>query len=131
MAEVRNDLYYTPTHEWVDVQDNVATCGIDDFAQAETGEIVFVELPEVGTEVEAGDDVCVIESVKSASDVYTPVSGKIIAVNEALESNPGQVNEDCYESGWLFKIELSNIDELNALLSAEAYQAKIAEDDEV
>lgn len=125
MAEIRKECLYTDTHEWVLVEGNIATVGIDDFAQSQSGELVYVELPEVGEEVNIGDDVCVVESVKSASDVYTPLSGTIVAVNSELEDSPSVVNESCYDDGWLFKIELSNPAELDELLSADDYATKL------
>ena len=125
MAEVREEYRYTKTHEWINLEGEVAVCGIDDYAQIQTGELVFVELPEVGEEVKSGDDVCVIESVKSASDIYTPVSGTIVEVNNALVESPILVNESCYDEGWFFKIKLDDVSEVDGLLSAEDYSKEI------
>ena len=121
MAEVRDGLYYSKEHEWIKVEGDVGIVGITDHAQSELGEIVFVELPGVGTEVSAGDSVATVESVKSASDIYTPVSGKIVEVNEKLSDDPSLINNSPYDEGWIFKIELSNKDELNDLMDAKAY----------
>ena len=123
MSHVEDDLNYAETHEWVRVEGEAAGGGISDHAQQLLGELVYVELPEVGTEVEAGDEVCVVESVKAASDVYTPVSGTIVEVNEALEGAPNLVNDAPYSKGWLFKIELSNAGEVEKLMDASAYEA--------
>ncbi len=122
MSETPEDLYYTSSHEWLKLDDNaVATVGISDFAQSELGDVVYVELPEAGSMVNARDEVSVIESVKTASDIYAPVSGEIVAVNEELENSPESVNTSPYDDGWLFKIKLSDESELDDLLSAEAY----------
>ncbi len=107
MTEVKTDRHYTETHEWVIQEDAGVICvGITDHAQELMGDMVFVELPEVGTVFATGDDVCVVESVKAASDVYAPVSGTIVEVNENLSSAPEQVNSGPYDNGWLFKIKL-------------------------
>ncbi len=121
MAEVREGLYYSKEHEWVKVEGDVAVVGITDHAQDELGEIVFVELPEVGAEVNAGDSVASVESVKSASEIYTPVSGKIVEVNEKLQDEPALINNSPYDEGWIFKIELKDKSELNNLLDAAGY----------
>jgi len=122
VSETPEDLYYTSSHEWLKLDDNaVATVGISDFAQSELGDVVYVELPEAGSMVNARDEVSVIESVKTASDIYAPVSGEIVAVNEELENSPESVNTSPYDDGWLFKIKLSDESELDDLLSAEAY----------
>ncbi|WP_119327864.1 glycine cleavage system protein GcvH [Cysteiniphilum halobium] len=125
MAEIREECRYSKSHEWVRVEGDIAVCGIDDFAQSSAGELVFVELPELDDEVKAGDDVCVVESVKAASDVYAPVSGIIVEVNEALVDSPSMVNEACYDEGWLFKIKMDDPTELDDLLSAEEYADEI------
>jgi len=125
MTDVREDCKYTKSHEWVRVEGDIATCGIAEFAQSSAGELVFVELPDVDVNVAAGDDVCVVESVKAASDVYTPLSGTIVEVNEVLVDEPSTVNDSCYDEGWLFKIKMSNITELDGLLSAEDYQSEL------
>ncbi|WP_119344176.1 glycine cleavage system protein GcvH [Facilibium subflavum] len=127
MAEIREECRYTKTHEWARLEEDIAVCGIDDYAQSQTGELVFVELPEVGDEVKAGDDVCVIESVKSASDVYTPVSGTIVEVNDALIDTPNLVNESCYDDGWLFKVQMDDVSEFDDLLAADEYAKEVDE----
>ena len=124
MSETPEDLYYAATHEWVKIDDDgVATVGITDFAQGELGDVVFVELPEVGAKVAAKDEVSVVESVKTASDLYAPVSGEIVAVNEALRDAPEAINSSPYEDGWIFRIRVTDRAELDELLSAEDYQA--------
>lgn len=119
--KVLNELKYSESHEWVKVEGNKAYVGITDYAQDHLGDVVYVELPEVGTDVAAGDQCIVLESVKAASDVYTPVSGKVVEVNEELADNPGSVNEKPYES-WIIAVELSNPAEIGSLMSAEDYE---------
>lgn len=122
MSKTPEDLYYAASHEWLKLgDDGIATVGISDFAQSELGDVVYVELPEPGSIVNAKDEVSVVESVKTASDIYSPVSGEIIEVNEGLDENPESVNSGPYDEGWLFKIRLSNDAELDELLSAEEY----------
>lgn len=120
--EVRDDLKYTDTHEWVDVKGKTAIVGITDHAQSELTDIVFAELPEVGKEISKGDELCVVESVKSVSEIYAPVSGTIKKVNESLEDTPEIINEDPYDDGWLVEIELSKKEEVDELLDADAYK---------
>lgn len=127
MANVPEDLRYTKSHEWVRVSEDTATVGITDHAQAELTDVVFVELPAVGRTVNAGDAVAVVESVKTASDIYSPVSGEIVKINNGLVDNPGLVNSEPYGEGWFYTIKLSNYDDLNTLLSAEQYSAQIGE----
>ena len=115
--------YFTDEHEWVEVEGDTATVGITDYAQEQLGDIVFVEVPEVGTELEQGDDAAVVESVKAASDVYAAVSGEVIEVNEALEDEPGLVNSSAEEDGWFFRLTLSDMDELGDLMDEKAYRA--------
>lgn len=115
--------YYTDEHEWVEVEGDTATVGITDYAQEQLGDIVFVEVPDVGTELAQGDDAAVVESVKAASDVYAAVSGEVIEVNEALEDEPGLVNTSAEEDGWFFRITLSDKDELDDLMDEKAYKA--------
>jgi glycine cleavage system H protein len=126
MAKVPTDLKYAKSHEWVRVSGNVATVGITDHAQHELTDVVFVELPEIGRQVKAGDACAVVESVKTASDIYSPVSGEITEANKAVVSNPALANSEPYASGWFYKVKLSNPAELNALLTPEQYQAQIA-----
>ena len=122
MSEINQRYLYTESNEWVDVKDNIARVGIDDYSQNEFGEIVYVDLPKVGQEYSKDDEVCVIESVKTASDIYSPLSGKIVKVNEELVNNPKLINESCYSDGWIFKIEVSDKQELNNLLKPEDYK---------
>ena len=122
MSKTPEDLYYATSHEWLKLgDDGIATIGISVYAQSELGDVVYVELPEPGSVVNAKDEVSVVESVKTASDIYSPVSGEIIEVNEGLDENPESVNSGPYDEGWLFKIRLSNDAELDELLSAEEY----------
>ena len=125
MSNVPSDLKYAKSHEWVRVSGDTATVGITDHAQHELTDIVFVELPEVGCKVKAGDGCAVVESVKTASDIYAPVSGEIIEKNKAVVDDPALVNSEPYGDGWFFKIKLSNPAELNVLLSPEAYKKQI------
>ncbi|MEH6756139.1 MAG: glycine cleavage system protein GcvH [Parasphingorhabdus sp.] len=115
--------YYTDEHEWVDVEGDTATVGITDYAQEQLGDIVFVETPEVGSELEQGDDAAVVESVKAASDVYAAVSGTVIEINEALEDEPALVNSSAEEDGWFFRLTLSDPSELDDLMNEKAYKA--------
>ena len=125
MSNVPSDLKYAKSHEWVRVAGDTATVGITDHAQHELTDIVFVELPAVGRQLAAGEACAVVESVKTASDIYSPVSGEVVEVNQAAADNPGLVNTEPYAGGWFYKIKLSNAAELNALLSPESYQAQI------
>ena len=126
--EVRNDLLYTSEHEWVRVEGNRAYVGITDYAQHSLGEIVYVELPEVGDELNAGDVFSVIESVKAASDSYLPVSGKIVEVNEELSDSPQLINEDPY-GNWIVVVEMSDKSELDDLMNAEQYEEFCSKED--
>ena len=119
--EVPENLLYTQEHEWIRVDDNNAIVGITQFAQDQLGDIVFVELPEVGTFIEQESPFGVVESVKTVSDLYAPVSGTVKAVNQDLESNPEQVNNEPYGSGWIIEIEISDKNELEKLMSPEKY----------
>jgi len=120
--EVRDDLKYTESHEWIHISDSIARIGITYHAQSEMTDIVFVELPEIGKMVKKGDELCVVESVKSVSEIYAPVSGKIVNINEKLEDAPETINESPYEDGWLVEIEIKNRDEIKTLMSASEYQ---------
>ena len=126
---VLEDFYYTREHEWVQVDGDTGTIGITDHAQKQLGDIVFVEVPEVDTELEKGDEAASIESVKAVADVFSPVSGTVTAVNEALEDEPEMVNREAQGAGWLFRLRLSNKSELNDLMNAAAY-AKYLEEEE-
>jgi len=122
MSAIREDYYYTTDHTWIQVDgEGLATVGITDYAQQELGDIVFVELPEVESEVVAGDEVSVVESVKTASDIQAPVTGELMAVNEALADTPELINAFPYDKGWIFKISLTNESELEDLLTAAEY----------
>ena len=120
------DLLYTSDHEWVSVVGNVATIGITDFAQGELGDIVFVEFPELSSTVEKGQSAGSIEAVKTVADLYMPISGTVIAVNENLDDNPEAVNDTPYGDGWMVKIEIANQDEISDLLTATAYDDLIS-----
>ena len=122
MNEIPGDLKFRPSNEWVRIeQDGTVTVGISDHAQDLLGDIVFVELPDIGAQMNAEDEVAIVESVKAASDVYSPVSGKIIEVNELLLDNPETINESPYSDGWFYKIQPDNLDEINELLSPQEY----------
>jgi glycine cleavage system H protein len=128
MANVPKDYLFTKEHEWVDIDDNIATVGITAFAQESLGDITFVQLPAEGTEVRKDDPFGVVESVKAVSDLYAPVTGRIVEVNEPLLSAPELVNEDPYHDGWMVKIEMKHADqELDELLSPQDYESYIAE----
>ena len=120
--EVREDLKYTKSHEWIKIKDDIAVVGITDHAQAELTDIVFVELPEIGKEVKKGEELCVVESVKSVSEIYAPVSGKIVKVNSKLEDSPEIINESPYDDGWLVELEISDKSEVDSLLDAAGYK---------
>jgi glycine cleavage system H protein len=125
MSNIPANLQYVASHEWIRNEgDGTVTVGITEFAQDQLGDVVFVELPEVGSTVAAGDSIAVVESVKAASDIYAPVSGEIVAINEALVDAPEGVNADPFGAAWFFKIKLSNSAELDGLLSADAYAAE-------
>ena len=117
-----NEYRYTRDHEWVRMEDDVCVVGITDFAQTELGEVVFVELPEVGHLFDAGDELGTIESVKAVAEVYTPVAGEVVEVNEALKDDPGLVNADPHGDGWLVRLKFSSSSALDELLSAEEYE---------
>ena len=128
--DVPTELKYTKSHEWVRLDDDgIATIGITDHAQEMLGDLVFVELPEVGTELGAGVECAVVESVKAASDVYSPVSGEVIEANELLADSPETINQDAYEDGWIFRVRLADPSELDALMDADSY-AEYAESDD-
>ena len=127
MNETPSDLKFLDSHEWVKVDDNTVTVGISDHAQNELGEVVFVELPAIGDEFVSGDEAAVVESVKAASEVYTPLSGEVIEVNEALEENPELVNTSPYEDGWFFKLRVGdeNLGSIDSLMTAEEYSSML------
>ncbi len=126
MSNIPSDLKYTDQHEWLKLEGDVATVGITDYAQAALGDLVFVELPVKGKQVKAGDAFVVVESVKAASDVYAPIAGEVIELNEALKATPEIINTDPYQGGWICKIRASNQSELQALLSAADYEKLVA-----
>jgi len=129
MSETPAELKYSKEHEWVRQEgDDVVTVGITDHAQEQLGDLVFVELPEMGNALDRGAECAVVESVKAASDIYTPVSGEVVAVNEELADIPENINDAPYSDGWIFKVKLSDSRELDALMDADAYSAFIAED---
>jgi len=126
MSNTPDNLVYAPSHEWARAQeDNVVEVGISDYAQAALGDVVYVELPELGQSVSAGEQCCAVESVKAASDIYAPVSGEVVAINEELDGEPELLNESPYEGGWMFRIKASDTSEIQNLLSAEAYLAQV------
>ena len=127
MNETPSDLNFLDSHEWVKVDDNTVIVGISDHAQNELGEVVFVELPAIGDEFVSGDEAAVVESVKAASEVYTPISGEVIEVNDALEENPELVNTSPYEDGWFFKLKVSdeNLGSIDSLMTAEEYSSML------
>jgi glycine cleavage system H protein len=125
MSNVPSDLKYAKSHEWAKIDGRIATVGITDHAQHELTDVVFVELPPVGRAVKANEPCAVVESVKTASDIYSPLSGKIVEINPEVVANPALVNTDPYAAGWFFKIELSSSGEASLLLDAPAYSAQI------
>lgn len=129
MSNIPADLRFASTHEWVRPEgEGVFTIGISDHAQQLLGDMVFVELPDLGAEVGTGDDIAVAESVKAASDVYAPISGEVVAINEDLEDTPELVNSDPYGDGWLFKIKADDPEEVDALYDAEGYEGSIEDE---
>lgn len=126
MSKIVEGLKYSESHEWVKVEGNIAVIGVTDFAQQEMGDITYVDVPDVDDSFEAGEDFGALESVKASSDLYCPVSGKVVEVNEELENAPEQVNEDAF-GAWIIKVEMSDASELDALMDAAAYKAMIGE----
>ena len=122
MADFPNEIRYVETHEWVRLDDGQAVVGISDHAQDALGDVVYVELPDVGATVGKGDEIAVVESVKAASDIYAPLAGSVVAVNQALEDSPELVNESPYGEGWFFTIAVDNVADADALLTAQEYQ---------
>jgi len=129
MSEVPSELKFLSTHEWVLVEGKVATIGVSDHAQELLGDLVYVELPEQGSTVSAGDSVGVIESVKAASDTYAPVSGEVIEINDELEDAPERINNDAYGDGWMYKISMEDPEEVGDLLDADAYSEAIVDEE--
>ena len=118
-----SDHQYSEDHEWINIDGDVGTVGISNFAQEQLGDVVFVDLPQIGAEVSKGDEIAVVESVKAASEIYAPVSGEVVAVNDVLNDAPEIVNADAENTGWFFKIKLADEGELDGLMDAEAYAA--------
>ncbi len=118
---------YSKEHEWIDVDKDIGTVGISDYAQEQLGDVVFVELPQAGRDVARNDELCVVESVKAASEVYAPVSGQVVAVNDALGNDPAGVNADPYGAGWFVRIRLADVGELDALMDEDAYRDYLLE----
>ena len=123
MSNIPEELNYTPDHEWIRIDGKKGEIGITEHAQKELGDIVYVELPVLDDEIEAGDEFGTIESVKAVSPLYMPLSGKVVEVNSELRDHPELVNDDCYDEGWIVRIEITNTDEQEDLLDAEGYQA--------
>jgi len=123
--KVLDDLKYTKTHEWLKVKGNKATVGITDHAQAELTDIVYVELPSVGKAVKKGEELCVVESVKSVSEIYAPVSGKVVSINKKLEDSPETINKSPYGDGWLVELEIKDESEVDGLMDAKSYKKTI------
>lgn len=124
MSKVIEGLLYSDSHEWVKVEGNIAVVGVSDFAQSEMGDITYVDMPDVDDEVNKGEDFGALESVKASSELYSPVSGKVVEVNEALEDAPELINQDSYEN-WIIKVEMSDTAELDSLMNAAAYEESI------
>ncbi|QFT56672.1 glycine cleavage system protein GcvH [Microbulbifer sp. THAF38] len=125
MSEIRNELKYLSSHEWARLEeDGTVTIGISDHAQDALGDVVYVETPEVGSTLAAGDEAGVVESVKAASDIYSPVSGEVVEVNETLEESPETVNSSPYDDGWFFRIKPSDVSELDNMLDADTYRSE-------
>ena len=130
MSEIPGDLKFLTSHEWARIEDDgLIRVGISDHAQAQLGDLVYVELPEIGASVQAGTGVAVIESVKAASDIYSPVSGEIVEVNELLNSTPETINEDAYGEGWMFVVRASDRSEMDEMLDANAYEELLESED--
>ena len=126
MSNTPTDLKYATSHEWARLEGDIITVGITDHAQEALGDLVFVELPEVGDSVNAGDEAGVVESVKAASDIYAPVSGEVVEINPALEDTPELINSDPYGEGWMYKIKVSDLAELDDMMSADEYDAQVS-----
>ena len=126
MSNILDNLKYSEDHEWAKVEGNTITVGITDHAQSELGDIVFVELPEIGTEVSKGDSFGTIEAVKTVAELYAPISGEIVEVNESLEEEAESINDSPYEGGWIVKMKVSDVSELESLMDAEGYKDHIS-----
>jgi len=119
---IPKDLFYAKTHEWVSLDEGIATVGITDFAQSQLSDLTFVELPEMGSEFKAGDEVAVVESVKAAADIYAPVAGEVIEINSELEDAPELINKDAFGAGWLFKLKMADESDVDNMLDADSYE---------
>lgn len=128
--EIPKELRYSEEHEWAAVDDNIATIGITDYAQEQLGDVVYIELPETGTQVTKGDKFGVVESVKAVSDIYSPLTGTVVTVNTGLPNTPETVNEEPYGDGWMIRVEMSDPEELNDLMTAAEYEKFIEEAEE-
>ena len=122
---IPDDINYTDDHEWIKIDSDLAIVGITDFAQSELGDIIFVEFPDIGESVNQKDTIGTLEAVKTVADIYSPLSGEIVEINEQLESSPELINEDPYNNGWILKIKINNKDEINSLLSGSDYSKLI------
>jgi glycine cleavage system H protein len=129
MSNIPKDCKYSKDHEWIRLDGNIGVCGITDHAQELLTDVVFVELPEIGHDAVKGDRIAVVESVKAVSDIYAPASGRIIEANKALEENPELINSDPYGEGWIFKIGIADIEELDSLMDASKYESHVAAGD--
>ena len=125
--EIPNDCLYTKEHEWIHMDGSTGTIGITDYAQSALGDITFVELPKVEMEVEQSEQFASVESVKAASDIFSPMSGKVIEVNNALEDDPGMINRSCYDKGWIAKIEIADMEEKSNLMTTAEYKEFLKE----
>jgi glycine cleavage system H protein len=121
--KILDELYYTKEHIWVKIENDVATIGITDYAQSQLGDVVFIELPEVGREVESGEVIATVESIKAVSEIYSPLTGKIISINEDLANEPSLLNSDPYGDGWICDIQIKDLTEIEDLMTADDYRA--------
>ena len=121
--KILDELYYTKEHIWVKIENDVATIGITDYAQSQLGDVVFIELPEVGREVESGEVIATVESIKAVSEIYSPLTGKIISINEDLANEPSLINSDPYGDGWICDIQMKDLTEIEDLMTADDYRA--------
>lgn len=121
--KILDELYYTKEHIWVKIENDVATIGITDYAQSQLGDVVFIELPEVGREVESGEVIATVESIKAVSEIYSPLTGKIISINEDLANEPSIINSDPYGDGWICDIQMKDLTEIEDLMTADDYRA--------
>ncbi|MEJ2680327.1 MAG: glycine cleavage system protein GcvH [Gammaproteobacteria bacterium] len=131
MSNIPSELKFLPSHEWIRLEeDNMVVVGISDYAQSALGDLVYVELPEIDAELNASEEAGVVESVKAASDIYAPLTGVVVAVNDALTDSPELVNSDPYGDGWIFQLQIKDVSELDGLLTAEDYAEQLADEDD-